>query len=505
MPMLRGWAGIGIKAGATMGKTMDEDAVREMTETARRLQARNESLEAMNADLLGMFDNCYDALAILDGETRILYVNPAFERVMGVKSRDAVGGTVREGHARDGVDPGASLKVIETSKPQTVIINFPGDRQILSSGIPVFDDQGRIHRIYCNLRDITELNQLKEKFVHSQVLVSKYLTELHQTTQLQAMEERLVAHSRPMAQLVETALRMARVDVNILLLGESGVGKELFARMIHRAGPRAETGTFVKLNCGAIPGDLLESELFGYDPGAFTGASRDGKAGYFEIADKGTLMLDEIGDLPLKLQVKLLAVLQDHAVTRLGGRQAKKVDVRVIAATNKDLRRMMESGEFREDLFYRLNVVPISIPALRERCEDIPFLIVHFLDLFNRKHGAQVRLGRETMEALCEYRWPGNVRELSNLIERLVVTAQEQTVELEHLPREYRNGSGKEENRPLFGSLREELARYERDLIMQTISGCSTLEEAAHRLGLSLSTLMRRLRTIRAGQPKLRK
>lgn len=484
-----------------MEETTD-DKTREMVETIQRLQARNESLEAMNADLLGMFDNCYDALAILDGETRILYVNPAFERVMGVKRRDAVGGTVREGHARDGVDPGASLKVIETNKSQTVIINFPGDRQILSSGIPVFDDQGKIHRIYCNLRDITELNQLKEKFGRSQVLVSKYLTELHQTSQLQAMEERLVAHSRPMAQLVETALRMARVDVNILLLGESGVGKELFARMIHRAGPRVEAGTFVKLNCAAIPGDLLESELFGYDPGAFTGASRDGKAGYFEIADKGTLMLDEIGDLPLKLQVKLLAVLQDHTVTRLGGRQAKKVDVRIIAATNKDLRRMMESGEFREDLFYRLNVVPISIPALRERREDIPFLIVHFLDVFNRKHGLQVRLGRGTMDALCEYRWPGNVRELSNLIERIVVTAEEQVVELDHLPREYRNGPDKEEDRPVVGSLRGELARYERELITRTISGSSTLEEAAHRLGLSLSTLMRRLRAIRAERPR---
>jgi PAS domain S-box-containing protein len=477
--------------GAMDGKT--EEIIRE-------LRARNERLEAVNADLLGMFDNCYDALAILDGESRMLFVNPAFERVMGVKRQDAVGQTVREGHARDGVDPGASLKVIETSKPQTVIINIGGDRQILSSGIPVFDDQGRIHRIYCNLRDITELNQLKEKFERSQVLVSKYLTELHQTTQLQAMEERLVAHSRHMAQLVETALRMARVEVNILLLGESGVGKELFARMIHSRGPRAETGTFVKLNCGAIPGDLLESELFGYDPGAFTGASRDGKAGYFEIADKGTLMLDEIGDLPLKLQVKLLAVLQDHEVTRVGGRRAKKVDVRIIAATNRDLRRMMKAGEFREDLFYRLNVVPFHIPALRERREDIPFLIIHFLDIFNKKHGLQIKLSRETIDVLCEYRWPGNVRELANLVERLVVTAQEQTVEPEHLPREYYDATGKDDTAPLVGSLREELTRYERELIVKAISHSSTLEEAAHGLGMSLSTLMRRLRAIRAGR-----
>jgi PAS domain S-box-containing protein len=473
-----------------------------LTVRIQELEHENKSLGSTNEDLLGMIDNCYDALAILDSESRILLVNPAFERVMGVKKQDAIGGTVREGHVRDGVDPGASLKVIETRKPQTVIINMGGDRQILSTGIPVFDDQGKIHRIYCNLRDITELRQLKERFEHSQVLVSKYLTELHQASLLQATEEHLVAHSRKMAQLVETVLRMARVEVSILLLGESGVGKELFARMIHRKGPRAETGAFVKLNCGAIPGDLLESELFGYDPGAFTGASKDGKAGYFEIADKGTLMLDEIGDLPLKLQVKLLSVLQDHEVTRLGGRQSKKVDVRIIAATNKDLRRMMEVGEFREDLFYRLNVVPLSIPALRERREDIPFLIIHFLDIFNKKHGLQVKLSRETIEVLCEHQWPGNVRELANLVERVVVTAEEPIVEPVHLPREYRNPSGKIEIPHYAGSLREQMARYEREFIKDRISRSSTLEEAAHGLGMSLSTLMRRLRAIRSNQLK---
>jgi PAS domain S-box-containing protein len=474
-----------------------KEEIAKLSEKIQELERKNESLDVTNRDLLGMIDNCYDALAILDGETRILLVNPAFERVMGVSRQDVVGGTVREGHARDGIDPGASLKVIETNKPQTVIINRGLDRQILSTGVPVFDDSGKIHRIYCNLRDITELNQLKEKFEHSQVLVSKYLTELHHATQFQEVEERMVAHSRQMAQLVETALRMARVDVNILLLGESGVGKELLARMIHRKGPRAETGTFVKLNCGAIPGDLLESELFGYDPGAFTGASRDGKAGYFEIADKGTLMLDEIGDLPLKLQVKLLAVLQDHEVTRLGGRRSKRVDVRIIAATNKNLRQMMESGEFREDLFYRLNVVPLSIPALRERREDIPFLILHFLDVFNKRHGLRIRLSRETIELLYECRWPGNVRELANLLERLVVTAEEPTIEPEHLPAEYRKPRTDESLPAFVGPLRKELTKYERELIRKAVSQSSTLEQAAHRLGVSLSTLMRRLRATR--------
>lgn len=476
---------------------MDDDTAEK---TIRELREENTRLDAINRDLMGMIENCYDALAILDGESRIILVNPAFERVMGVNREESIGQTVREGHARLGVDPGASLKVIETGKPQTVIINLGPDRQVLSTGIPVFDSDGRIHRIYCNLRDITELNQLKEKFERSQVLVSKYLTELHQTAELQSAEKQLVAHSSQMVHLVETALRLARVDVSVLLLGESGVGKELMARIIHGKGPRAETGTFVKLNCGAIPGDLLESELFGYDPGAFTGASREGKAGYFEIADKGTLMLDEIADLPLKLQVKLLAVLQDHEVTRLGARRPRRVDVRVIAATNRDLQGMMERGEFRKDLFYRLNVVPLAIPALRDRREDIPFLLLHFLGIFNRKHRLEVKLSRETVDILCEYRWPGNVRELANLVERLVVMTDEQVVRPSHLPREFQAASapvdGPYEARPL----REELARFEEELVTKAVANSRTLEEAACGLGLSLSTLMRRLRAMRTGK-----
>jgi PAS domain S-box-containing protein len=476
--------------------------ISELERVNEALDTKNEALDAKNKDLLGMIDNCHDALVILDGETRILLVNPAFERVMGVGKEESIGVAVKDGHARLGVDPGASVRVMETGEPQTVVIRLGGDREILSTGIPVFDENGKIHRIYCNLRDITELRQLKEKFDHSQVLVTKYLTELHQTSQLQRTEEQLVAHSRQMALLIESALRMARVDVNVLLLGESGVGKELLARMIHHRGPRADTGTFVKINCGAIPGELLESELFGYDPGAFTGASRDGKAGYFEVADRGTLMLDEIGDLPLRLQVKLLAVLQDHEVTRVGGRHPKKVDVRVIAATNKDLRRMIQVGEFREDLFYRLNVVPLPIPALRERREDIPFLVLHFLSIFNKKHGLDVRLSRTTVDVLCGYSWPGNVRELANLLERLIVTTDEQIIEPEHLPPEYRSGSPIDGSVHRIGPLRDEMARYESDLIGKVVSRSSTLEEAAHSLGLSLSTLMRRLRVMRAGQRK---
>lgn len=270
----------------------------------------------------------------------------------------------------------------------------------------------------------------------------------------------------------------------------------LVARIVHEASPRAETGTFVKINCGAIPGDLLESELFGYDGGAFTGAGKDGKPGYFEIADNGTLLLDEIGDLPLKLQVKILSVLQDQEVTRLGGTRPKKVDVRIIAATNRDLETMVATGAFREDLFYRLNVVPLFIPALRERREDIPFLLVHYLDVYNRKYGLYVRMSKDVIDSLCAYRWPGNVRELANLVERLAVTTNEQVLLPEHLPARYACEAGQEDG-IVHGSLRQEVERFELGLIKKTLDGSTTLEEAAVKLGISLSTLTRRIRMLK--------
>ncbi|OPX95689.1 MAG: Limonene hydroxylase [Syntrophorhabdus sp. PtaB.Bin047] len=312
---------------------------------------------------------------------------------------------------------------------------------------------------------------------------------------MQKMPSTFVAHSERMKQVIETAYRVARIDTTVLILGESGVGKDLVARLIHEASPRMETGTFVKINCGAIPPDLLESELFGHEAGAFTGARKEGKAGYFEIADKGTIFLDEIGDLPLRLQVKLLSVIQDQEVTRVGGTKPKKVDARIIAATNRDVEKMVKTGTFREDLYYRLNVVPFYIPALRERREEIPFLIKHYLNEFNSRYSLKVKLTQEVVERLTAYRWPGNVRELANLVEQLVVLANEELVTVDHLPKRFsipeRNDLAEtQELRPLDESVRE----FEMKLIRSALDQSKSNEEAAHKLGISLSTLARRLR-----------
>jgi len=452
-------------------------------------------LEDSNRDLIGMIENSYDAVAIVDKESRLLLINPAFERVMGLKKSEVLGRKIRDLVAEGVSDTGASLKVIETGKPQTVIINTKSGKQVLSTGIPVFDHNGNIMRIFCNLRDVTELNAFKERYEQSQKLISKYLLELHEVKKIETMKY-FIARSKRMKQVVEAAYRLARFDTTVLLLGESGVGKDLIARIIHEASPRMETGTFVKINCGAIPEDLLESELFGYKGGAFTGASKEGKHGYFEVADKGTLFLDEIGDLPKRLQVKLLAVIQDQEVTRIGDVNKKKVDVRILAATNQDLEKMVRNGKFREDLYYRLNVVPIYIPPLRERKEEIPFLLAHYVDKYNKKYNTQHRLSKEVADILSFYRWPGNVRELANLVEHLMVVTTDPLLKPEHLPKKYCSGTD-EKGEQISGtprSLREEVEKFETAVIKRVLAQTRNYEKAAHLLGISLSTLTRRIR-----------
>lgn len=258
------------------------------SEKLQELLKKISQLEEVNRDLMGMIENSFDGLAIIDSETRLLMLNPAFYKIMGFENVPCLGRTTREIVKEGLADNAASIQVVKTGQPQTVIINTVAGRQVLSTGVPAFDQSGKIHRIYCNLRDITELNSLKEKYEQSQKLISKYLVELHEVKKLQTMQSTFIAHSKQMKQIMETAYRIARVDATVLLLGESGVGKDLIARIVHEASPRMETGTFIKINCGAIPSELLESELFGYEAGAFTGASKEGKAGYFEIADEGT-------------------------------------------------------------------------------------------------------------------------------------------------------------------------------------------------------------------------
>ena len=462
-----------------------------------QLQKRNGELEHQNRDYLGMLENSYDGLLIADGDSKILYINPSMERIMGLKYPDSIGRTTRELTEEGITNTSATLKVIESGKKETVVINTIIGKIALSTGVPSYRSNGKIHRVYCNVRDITDLNQLKQKYLETQALASKYLAELNELKKNNNVE--IIAHSKEMSKVIDLAYRVAYVDSTVLLLGESGVGKDLIAKIIHKASPRNEAGLFLKINCGAIPENLLESELFGYETGAFTGANKEGKAGYFEFVHRGTLFLDEIGDLPKNLQVKLLNVIQDQKVTRVGGVKPKEIDVRILAATNKNLEEMVKRGLFREDLFYRLNVLPITIPPLRQRREDILFIIQHYADHFNKKYNLNVKFSKEAIETLSKYDWPGNVRELANLVERLIIISQETVITPEHIPPKYHQACEPItlEYNYQAKTLNDAMEEFENKFIAQTITRCGSREEAAVQLDISLSSLTRRIRRLK--------
>jgi transcriptional regulator with PAS, ATPase and Fis domain len=306
----------------------------------------------------------------------------------------------------------------------------------------------------------------------------------------------IIAYSVEMGKVLQVATKVAQVTSTVMILGESGVGKEVVARFVHNASLR-RSGPFVTINCGAIPPNLLESELFGYEAGAFTGAKREGKPGMIEVASSGTLFLDEISDLPLDLQVKLLQVIQERRLTRVGGIQPIEVDIRIIAATNRDLAKMVERGEFRADLFYRLNVVPIVIPPLRSRRDDIIPLIYHFVAKHNNTHRYNKTISRETREVLTQYSWPGNVRELENLIERLVVTVEGDEIGVEDLPQYVKERDVNCNSKVIVEGvipLREAVEEVERQLIKHAQEEHETTYEIAEALGVNQSTVVRKLK-----------
>lgn len=304
--------------------------------------------------------------------------------------------------------------------------------------------------------------------------------------------DRMVGDSQPMQRVYSLVEMVADSDVTVLLTGESGTGKELVARAIHHKSPRAD-GPFVTLNCGALPENLFESELFGYEKGAFTGATTN-KMGRFELADRGTLLLDEVGELSLKSQVDFLRVLETKEFRRLGGTKIVKVDARIVAATNRNLEEAVKQGDFREDLYYRLNVVPIRLPPLRERTDDIPLLADRFLTEFSAQHHRSPKeASEEAMRLLRLYAWPGNIRQLRNLMERLVVTVKDPFVRPDHLPDEIQ--ASREDTHTMLISLGSSLKDIEREAIRRTLSEVTNhREKAAKLLGISLRALQYKIK-----------
>jgi PAS domain S-box-containing protein len=340
------------------------------------------SLLEEHQELKSILKNSHDGIYVTDSEGNTIWYNPATERNFHVTSQELVGKNVVDLERAGIFKPSVVLKVLQMKKQLTLQQETRTGKIILTTATPIFDEQGTITKVICNSRDVTELLTLKGQLKENEEKVKRYESELLQLKNKVRSLKGFVANSKTMERVVSMLRRISAVQSTVLITGESGTGKEVIAKEIHNLSPKNE-GPFIKINCGAIPESLLESELFGYETGAFSGAKKGGKPGYFELADKGTLFLDEIGELPFSLQAKLLQAIQDKSVQRIGDTKSIPIDFRLIAATNQNLNEMIANGKFREDLFYRLNVIPIELPPLRERIEDIPYLVRYFLDKFN--------------------------------------------------------------------------------------------------------------------------
>lgn len=451
-------------------------------------------VKELNKELDAIVESSYDGLFITDGNGITLRYNKAFEQLTLIDTNEYRGKSVEE-IKRNGIisDP-VTLHVLEQKKSITVMQESQSGKLTLTTGNPVFDANGKIIRVVCNVRDITELNLLKQELEKEQGLSQHYETQLKALKLKYTGSEKMVVTSTRMRNLIDMVIRLATVDSTVLITGESGTGKELIAETIHSNSARKDK-PLIKVNCGAIPENLLESELFGYEGGAFTGAKKEGKPGVIALAAGGTLFLDEIGEIPFNLQVKLLRFLQSKEFTRVGGESSITVDVRIVTATNRHLLEMVQQKQFREDLYYRLNVVPVQVPSLRERKEDIPALVAHFLQVFNRKYNMNKKISPGVVDSLMRYDWPGNVRELENLIERLVVITIKDIITTEDLPSHLCDSTDLNSPYVMVSGivpLREAVESVEKQLLEKAYAKYRTTRQMAQELKVDASTVVRK-------------
>jgi PAS domain S-box-containing protein len=475
------------------GKIAGAMSVFKLLETYEELANDIFKLKEYAHEIEAIIESSYDGIYVTDGEANTIRVNSAYEKITGIKASELIGRNMNDLVKEGYFDESVSLKVREERKPVTIRQILKSGKSVLVTGNPIFDESGNLKMIVTNVRDMTGLVELQQQLEYTKGMTTAYRDILKSLQQTSARDNDIIMVSEPMLHIQELLDRVCRTNTTVLIYGETGVGKDRIAEEIHEKSDRAESGIFVKINCGAIPETLLESELFGYDRGAFTGARKEGKSGLFEVAHKGTLFLDEVESMPVLLQSKLLRVLQNFEITRVGGTKPIKVDVRLICASNQELKELISRKLFRADLYYRLNVIPIYIPPLRERRDDIPYLVHFFLNRFNKKHGTKKALSKEAMDYLLTYLWPGNVREVANVIERLVVITHGDYILPNNLPREIFERTGKD---VLDGglTLKEQMEKIEISIIRKAVEKFGSARKAAPHLGMDATSLTRKIK-----------
>jgi len=461
----------------------------EVTEV-KVLRDQLSEVSVLKEELEKVIDGSYDYIFVTDAKGNVKRINDAYSRITGYKREEIVGQNIYDLVARGYFDRAVSIDVIESQQTQTLTQTLKSGKTVLVTGNPLFSDTGEFIGVVTNGRDITELNRLKQEIKLAEGLTQHYQKQLLKF-QMDTEGDYIVA-SPKMAEVSDLIQRIAKVDSTVLINGESGVGKEIVAREIHRNSLRSER-PYICINCAAIPDNLLESELFGYEGGAFTGANKHGKMGIFELANGGTLFLDEIGELPFYLQAKLLRVIQENEILRVGGTTPIRIDVRLITATNRDLWKMVNERQFREDLYYRLNVVQVRIPPLRERKEEIPVFVEYFIGMLNKKYKLSKRISPELIDGLMSYDWPGNIRELRNALEQAYVTSPGAIItDIKLGPQQELHMAIEANSRPVSLSLKDALSQYESKIIKDALEAHGTTRKAAAALGVSQATIWRK-------------
>lgn len=435
--------------------------------------------------LIQAVEQSYEGFLLTDLDGRIFYANDAVEKISGQPLSNIVNHTIK--NMLDGGVLKESTSRVLNKNPLTIYQKIRNGKDVFITSKPVYDDHGEIICYVANYRNLTSLNHMFEEHLKH---TSLNYEELERLRSNMTKTEGLVSRSPIMKSVKQMIEKIAKTDATVLIQGESGTGKEVVAKNLHTLSER-KSNAYIQINCGAIPESLIESELFGHEKGAFTGATTS-KAGLLEIANDGTVLLDEIGEMPLHLQVKLLRAIQTNEITRVGGTAKKQLNVRYIAATNKDLKQLVREGKFREDLYYRLNVVQIKVPPLRERKEDIDILFQHFLQKFNRKYNKELQISTGALSLLKEYNWPGNVRQLENVVEQLTILVENPIITEKNLPFEINKQSVQHDDIAIT-SLKEAVEEAEKAVIEKALSEHSSIRKAAKALNVSHATLLRKI------------
>lgn len=451
--------------------------------------------------LFEVMDNEND-VTVTDEKGIVLRVSHSYEKHYNLKKEEIIGKSVYELEEMGFFKPSVTAVVLEKKVNITIIQKNRQGEDILTTGVPVFDKKGNLEYVVSfNSIHIAGVTSLQRQYERLNEMMKEYNQEVNKLRLRDLREKRFISKSKSMEIISELISQIADTNASVLITGETGVGKSMIAKLIHESSNRSE-GPFVEINCGTIPESLIESELFGYEKGSFTGANSKGKIGKIELAKGGTLFLDEIGELSLNMQIKFLQVIQEKMITRVGGLTKIGIDFRLITATNRELEQDIQKGVFREDLFYRLNVIPIHIPPLRERKEDILPLIINFLDRFNSQYGRNVKLSADALQILERQTWPGNIRQVENLIERLVVTAREECVVKEELPADLELEI-MEQPLDMKGTLKELVENYERKIFLGIFKEHQTSVSVGKALGISQTTAARKLRKYIPGYTNL--